>query len=322
MSVRQTISAEEETQAKPWRLPYWTEPPAFQADTEQTEQTESQATETLSKVSLPSVEELENIRRDAYNDGLEQGLIEGRQKGHQEGLAQGLEAGKQEGIAIGQSEGYAQGLERGEQAGKEQALAEFAPISERLNQLVEQLQSRVLERDVQLPNTITLLVMAVCEQVLRHELKAGTANIHKFVQTALKQLPEGAENVQVQLAKQDYEQLQQALTQRKEVLNLQVNDDLEVGVCKIKTSQSLVEYSAYEHLQQVLEPLAKQLLKAVDAEQSAYAEQIVLNDTSNPIEATQAQDGELTDVSPTDEMQDNAPTDEIQDDAQTQPPMA
>ncbi len=291
MSVRQTISAEEESQAKPWRLPYWTGAPDFSPDADTDAQDAADKSSDVmpdapDDLKLPSAEELENIRREAYNDGLEQGLIEGRQTGTQEGHAQGLESGKQEGIAIGQSEGYAQGLERGEQAAKEQVMNEFAPIGERLNQLVAQLQSRVLEHDAQLPNTITLLVMSVCEQVLKHELKAGTANIHKFVQTALKQLPEGAENIQVQLAEQDYTQLQLALETRGETLNMQVNNELEVGVCKIKSTHSLVEYSAYEHLQQVLKPLAQQLLKAIDDEHSASSEQIILSESANSTAAT------------------------------------
>lgn len=279
MSARDSLSDDEKVNAKPWNLPFWTQSPDWQAENESDSSSSDSTSDEVDAITPPSAEELENIRRQAYNDGLEQGLIEGRQKGQQEGHQQGLQQGLEEGREQGKTQGYEQGKTEGEQVGVESAIADMAPIAERLNQLVSQLHTTILEHDAQLPNTITLLVMSACEQVLKHELKTGTPSIHKFVQFALAKLPEGSENLEAQVSKEDYEYLQQALQDSGQTLKVTVNPDLAPGVCKVKSSQSLVDYSVHEHLQQILTPLAKQLLKAVDEPDAPGAEQIVLHDS-------------------------------------------
>lgn len=279
MNKEEPISTETDETVKPWRLPFWTQPPEWESEKESEEDTQGE--EDIDAIEPPSAEELESIRREAYNDGLEQGLIEGRQKGQQEGKEQGFQQGLEEGKTSGHAQGYEQGMSQGEDAGKQSAIENMQPIAQHLNQLVDQLHTTILERDSQLPNTITLLVMSVCEQVLKHELKSGTASIHKFVQSALAQLPEGSEHIEVQTAQEDYDYLVQSLKDSPIDLKVKANPELSTGVCKVKSKHSLVEYSAYEHLQKILEPLAQQLLKAVDEEGAADASQI-LSDSIEP----------------------------------------
>ena len=100
------IAAGDARDVKPWRLPYWTEPPAWLAEKAAAEETEAVAAdvhEADDVIPMPTAEELENIRREAYNAGLEQGLVEGRQQGHKEGY----DNGHKEGYAAAFAEGKA-----------------------------------------------------------------------------------------------------------------------------------------------------------------------------------------------------------------------
>lgn len=307
MNKEELITKENNESVKPWRLPFWTQSPQWESEKEPEKETQDE--EDIDAIEPPSAEALESIRREAYNDGLEQGLIEGRQKGQQEGHEQGFQQGLEEGKTSGHAQGYEQGISQGEQAGQQSAIENMQPIAQRLNQLVDQLHTTILERDSQLPNTITLLVMSVCEQVLKHELKSGTASIHKFVQTALSQLPEGSEHIEVQVAQEDYDYLLRSLKNSHTEFKIQPKSELSAGVCKVKSSHSLVEYSAYEHLQKILEPLAQQLLKAVDEEGAADASQIL----SDSVEPELQEEASLTQAHDPD-----MPITEVDDDEQAQ----
>ena len=106
------IPADKADHAKPWRLPFWTEPPAYVVEREKSEAAEAEAEENLKAEAeagerhhYPTAEEVELIRREAYNAGLEQGLVEGRQQG----VNQGLEEGRAEGLEKGHAEGFVTG---------------------------------------------------------------------------------------------------------------------------------------------------------------------------------------------------------------------
>ena len=79
------IPAESAEEARPWRLPFWTEPPVHAVEREPEVDdpdgdAESHTDSNDSHPDFPTAEELEAIRREAYNAGLEQGLVEERRE--------------------------------------------------------------------------------------------------------------------------------------------------------------------------------------------------------------------------------------------------
>ena len=211
----------------------------------------------------PTVEELEKIRRDAYTDGLEQGLIEGRQKGqkegHDAGFKQGFQEGQTQGLKQGQEQGFHEGREKGYQTGEQATQGEC----QHLQHLVQQLLGSIQERDSQLPTVLTNLLVMMSEQVLQHELQVGAQSIYKFIEQSLDFLPSGEACCQIDISQDDYQLLQTTIQQQGSVEwldTLKVDAQLNAGHCRVTSEHSLVEYSLSDAMQQQLLQIAEQCL--------------------------------------------------------------
>lgn len=258
------IPAKEAREVKPWRLPFWTEPPAWLVEKEAAEKAAAEQSsdegDDIADVSLPTAEELENIRRDAYNAGLEQGLIEGRQQGQREGYDAGHAEGYKAAFDQGHTEGREEGFGAGEADGKRKGQADINAVVGRLERVVKQLQSGLIERDQQLPEVLAALVAGICERVIGTQLADGAVNIHRFVQHALAELPSGEEEVKVFVGPDDARHLQASLEVSGQELHYSVDDKLPAGNCRIESEHSLVEYSSAEYLNQLLDSVLPQLM--------------------------------------------------------------
>ncbi|MEK9712501.1 MAG: flagellar assembly protein FliH [Thalassolituus sp.] len=250
------IPAENVETARPWRLPFWTEAPAYaverEADDEVIDETEENT------IPYPTAEELEAIRRDAYNDGLEQGLVEGRQQGKADGFSAGFEEGQKEGRVKGQQEGKTEGNRLGYEEGKASGAADVAEELKRLRQIVSTIQASLIERDRQLPDVMVMLLSRLAEQVLGHELRAGAPAIARYVKESIALLPDGEDIARVYVAEDDYTLAHDGAPG----ISLQVDPTLTPGECRVESQNSLVEYSVSDHLQQALLSMAEQMLTA------------------------------------------------------------
>ena len=296
---------------KPWRLPFWTEPPGWTAEKEkkQEELTTESAQEEAEELNLPTAEELENIRREAYNDGLEQGLVEGHQQGHKDGYQAGHKESYDAGFAEGKAEGQKQGREEGHAEGLRKAQAEINNISGRLNRLVQHLQASIVERDQALPEVLAAMLAGMCEQVLQTELHSGARNIYQYVRHALDELPAGEKQIKVFVGPDDAAHLQNSLDMTGDEVHYRVDDKLRAGECRVESEHSLVEYSTADHLNQLLQRVLPMLMQEAasfpdDNEQNqlhqAIAEQTEQPDAADEIneELQQAVDAALTDDTP------------------------
>lgn len=269
----QPIPADQATAAKPWRLPFWTETPQWAIERDRAEAAEQQqshrqvATADASayddeELSLPTAEELENIRRDAYNAGLEQGLVEGRQQGHQEGLTQGLSQGKSEGYQQGYKQGQQEGRAAGEQQGLQVGQAAIDQQVQQVNGVLLQLQRALHERDQALPSVLTELIRLTCERVLEQELTTGAERISAYIDQALQQLPMGKEDVQVFVSPADHEYLAHSPALKQRLVIVHIDEQLANGHVRVETEDSLIEYASRARLEQALDHLQPILLKA------------------------------------------------------------
>lgn len=257
----QTISAEQADDAKPWRLPFWTEPPSWVIEKEKQEN--EVVEEEVETFPMPTAEELENIRRDAYNAGLEQGLIEGRQQGHSEGYDAGKQKGLAEGRLKGEEEGRQQGFASGEAQGLEQGQQQINDSCQQLSHIYQYLKASVVERDQQLPQLLADMVVSLSEQVVQHELSQGSEKIAHFIHQSLLQLPGGEKDIHIFISPVDMNQIDQARFDGDKII-FNTDSDLAPGDCRVQTDRSLVEYSASEHLNQLLSDFIPQLLREAD----------------------------------------------------------
>lgn len=262
----QPIPAEDTDEIRPWRLPFWTEPPAWLVEKEQKKAQEAAAAaaknETVDDIDFPTAEELENIRRDAYNAGLEQGLVEGRQQGRKDGFAEGHDEGYKAAFEQGQKDGREQGFRTGEEEGKRKAQADINAVVRRLEKIIATLQSTIAQRDQQLPDVLASLVGIMCERVLMAEFSDGALNIHQYVRRALDELPAGEDNYRVFVGPDDARHLRNSLEITGEEMHFSVDESLPAGACRVESEHSLVEYSAREHLEQLIAHIQPHLLHA------------------------------------------------------------
>ncbi|WP_430459798.1 FliH/SctL family protein [Thalassolituus sp. LLYu03] len=304
----QPIPAEDAENVKPWRLPFWTEPPAWLAEKEEKPADDAAAAEASEELSLPTAEELENIRRDAYNAGLEQGLVEGRQQGRKDGYDEGHSEGYKAAFDQGHKEGRADGFRVGEEEGKRKAQADVNAVVRRLERIMATLQADLCERDRQLPDVLTNLVSLICERVVQAEMADGAKAIHAFVRRALDELPAGEESIRIFVGPDDARHLRNSLEMTGDELHFSVDDSLPAGSCRIESEHSLVEYSAREQLDQLLAHIQPQLLQAAATfpdEREAVEWENTLIPSDNRTEVAAEPATELAEAMPAEPSPDN-----------------
>ena len=261
------IPAESAEEARPWRLPFWTEPPVHTverepdpADSDDESTGKADADSNESPPNFPTAEELEAIRREAYNAGLEQGLVEGRQQGHKDGYDAGFAEGQADGQAQGFDAGKKEGSTAGFQEGKALGSQEVTDEAQRLRQINATLTATLKERDAELPDVMLMLLTRLAEQVLEHELNSGADSIAQFVDKAIAALPSGETLAKVYVSEADSELMASHSAANK----LLVDKTLNAGECRVESENTLVEYSVSESLQQTIVALANKLLTASD----------------------------------------------------------
>lgn len=257
------IPAESAEEARPWRLPFWTEPPVHTVEREpdpDAEKVDAESADDNSPPDFPTAEELEAIRREAYNAGLEQGLVEGRQQGHKDGYDAGFAEGQADGQAKGFDAGKKEGSTAGFQEGKALGSQEVTDEAQRLRQINATLTAALKERDAELPEVMLMLLTRLAEQVLEHELNSGADSIAQFVDKAIAALPSGETLAKVYVSEADSELLASHSVANK----LLVDKTLNAGECRVESENTLVEYSVSESLQQTIVALASKLLTASD----------------------------------------------------------
>lgn len=253
-------------EVKPWRLPFWTDKPAWLVEKEEKEQQQKeqpQADPPPESFPMPTAEELENIRRDAYNAGLEQGLVEGRQQGEKQGYEDGFSQGLDEGRVKGEQEGRQRGFESGEAEGLEQGQQQIQQACEHLNRTNQHLQASVIERDQQLPVVVCEIIRNLSSQVVQHELSLGNQAMEQFIRDALYELPGSSQSINVYLNSADLSYLDRAGFDT-ETMHFYSDPDLAGGDCRIETEQTLIEYSVSEKLNTELSAFIPKLLKAAE----------------------------------------------------------
>ena len=258
------IPAENVDSPRPWRLPFWTETPVHSVEREEQESTDAETSGDGSDgdqgIAFPTAEELEAIRREAYNAGLEQGLIEGRQQGHREGLELGRNEGQQEGREQGYQVGHQEGVQAGFHEGKALGATEADNEAQQLRQTVRALQANLKERDQHIPDAITALLAHMLDAVLQNELKSGAAAISHYVDQAMALLPDGEILAKIWVSPSDHA----LLDARHLNLPIHVDNALEAGQCRVESEHSLVEYAISEHAQQALMSMAEAILVGAD----------------------------------------------------------
>lgn len=182
--------------------------------------------EELPEVKPFTVEELEQIRAEAYNEGF----------------------------ATGERDGFHSGQLKAQQEAKTRIDARLDELGALMAQLFEPLQ----QQDDQIEDMLLTLVESMVRQVIQRELQTDSSQVVQVLRGALKALPMGANNIRIYLNPADFEAVKRLRERHEESWRLLEDDQLLPGGCRVETEHSQVDATRETRLQQVIEQLYEQ----------------------------------------------------------------
>ncbi len=155
-----------------------------------------------------TLEEVEQIRQDAYQEGLMSGKEAGFTQGYEKGKQQGIEEGKVEGIELGKSEGY-----EAEKGRIEQAAAGLVTLADQFTQPLELMNAQVEKQLVD-------MVLHLAKEVIHVEAVTNPQLILDAIKESVESLPMTMLDINFKMHPEDIELAvdaygEQALAERK-----------------------------------------------------------------------------------------------------------
>ncbi len=174
---------------------------------------------------LLTAAQLEQIQKQAYEEGFEQGKKDGFAYGHKEALEQGRN--------------------------------KLRESVQRLEDLLVALNTPFKELDDQVEEELVTLAIAIVRQLVRREVKTDPAQIVGVVRDALSILPVASRNIRVVLHPDDAELLRQIYNVSQSELGWKIVEDpvLARGGCKVLTDTSQVDATLESRLAALIAPL-------------------------------------------------------------------
>jgi flagellar assembly protein FliH len=165
----------------------------------------------LDEVQPLTLEELEVIRQEAYNEGF----------------------------AAGERDGF-----RSTQLKvRQEAETVLGERLQRLDALMEHLFEPISEQDTQIERSLVSLVGHITRQVIQREMAVDSTQIERVLREALKLLPMGANNIRIFVNPQDFVQIKQLREKHEESWKIFEDDVLMPGGCRVETEHSRIDAS-------------------------------------------------------------------------------
>ncbi|MGI3131242.1 flagellar assembly protein FliH [Halopseudomonas pachastrellae] len=214
-----------------WDLPSFDEAPhqvALEREAPEVDEPEEQEEPEIEveEVKPFTVEELEQIRQEAYNEGF----------------------------STGEKDGFHAGQLKGQQEARSALEARLGEIE----QLMAQLMAPLQQQDEQIEDMLLMLLEQMLRQLLQREVLVDRTQVVTVLRGALKALPVGAENIRIYLNPKDFDAIKALRERHEESWRLLEDDGLMPGGCRIETEHSQVDATLETRLQQLLAQLQEQ----------------------------------------------------------------
>ncbi|MEW8684116.1 MAG: flagellar assembly protein FliH [Candidatus Thiodiazotropha endolucinida] len=183
----------------------------------------------------PTAGELEQLQKQAYEEGFEKGKQEGFEFGHKEGLAQ--------------------------------AKRDIQHYTVHLNKLLSHFEQPLRDLDDQVEKELLSLVIAIVKQLLRREVKSDPNLIVGVVREALSVLPVSSNNVRLLLHPEDAELIREVYALGDNEVGWSLIEDpvINRGGCKVVTDTSQIDGTLESRLTTLIAPLLAST-RAVDSQ--------------------------------------------------------
>ncbi|OIN54054.1 flagellar assembly protein FliH [Pseudomonas costantinii] len=181
----------------------------------------------LDEVQPLTLEELEAIRQEAYNEGF----------------------------AAGEKDGFRSATLKVRQEAEESLSVKLAS----LERLMGGLFDPIAEQDSQLEKAMVGLVEHIARQVIQRELVLDSSHIESVMREALKLLPLGIGNVRLYINPQDFEQVKALRERHEETWRIVEDTSLQPGGCRVETEHSRIDATVETRISQIMAKLFDQL---------------------------------------------------------------
>jgi len=196
-----------------------------QAEAAELAQSESEEV-ALEDVKPLTLDELEAIRQDAYNEGF--------------------------------STGEKDGFHAGQLKAKQEADMALAAKLAGLEQLMTQLFEPIAEQDQQLEGAMINLLEQMVRQVIQRELVSDSSQIRQVLSEALKLLPMGTGNIRIHVNPQDFEMIKALRERHEESWRILEDASLLPGGCRVESELSRIDATVETRLNQAIKQLFEQ----------------------------------------------------------------
>ncbi|WP_375739185.1 flagellar assembly protein FliH [Pseudomonas boanensis] len=177
----------------------------------------------LEAVKPLTLDELEAIRQDAYNEGF----------------------------ATGEKDGF----HAGQIKARQEAEVTLCAQVERLERVMGQLLDPIAEQDRQIEESLVHLVSLITREVIQRELHTDSSQLRHVLREALKLLPMGAGNVRIHVNPQDFDLVKAMRDRHEETWRILEDEALQPGGCRVETEHSRIDASVETRLSQALKQL-------------------------------------------------------------------
>lgn len=173
-----------------------------------------------------TLEEVEAVRQDAYNEGFSTGEKDGFHAGQLRALQEADDALK--------------------------------PRLKALESLMQQLFEPIAEQDQAIEHMLLDLVCLVSKEVIQRELKMDSAQIGRALREAMKLLPLDDGQVRIHLNPQDFAEIRDLRDRHEETWRIIEDDSLLPGGCRVETLHSQIDASIETRLHTLTQQLLEQ----------------------------------------------------------------
>lgn len=178
-----------------------------------------------------SVEDIENMQKQAYDEAFSQG----QKKGFEHGIEEGSKKGFDQGFEQGQVDGAKKGYDENKSLLQEQA-AELVTLLESLSEPFKEL-------DEQVETELVNLAIGIASQLIRREIKIDTGQIIAVIREAVKALPIAEQKLTIHMHPEDAELVRTSLAIDEFSVPWKLIEDVIIsrGGCKVQTETSVID---------------------------------------------------------------------------------
>lgn len=226
------ISASTSSAFERWDLPSFdTEQSAIDTEDESSEPENDEVEVEVEEVELEEVqpltiEEVEAVRQDAYNEGF--------------------------------SAGEKDGFHSGQLKAQKEIEAAMAPRLQALEKIMQQLFEPIAQQDQALEHCMLELVQLISQQVIQRELQLDSTQIGQVLREALKLLADENEQVKIYLHPQDFEQIKAMRERHEERWRIIEDEELSPGGCRVEAAQTRIDATIETRIKTLTQQLLEQ----------------------------------------------------------------